>query len=291
MEFTPSPERGDHSFSLLEEKNHAFLLSVEERVKSALPLTLRIVESSCALQVRIGERAQATVFVSISSPAEAEISIDVAVGDGASLALILLEESASFPRRITQSARIGASAHLQLLAVTLGANTEHTLQSRVEGVKGKSDIDWIFYARDAERQSLSARNIFGAREGGGEITMKGVAQDRGAVACNGMIEIGLPGAGTNTYLTQNILMLDRTAKVDAIPGLEIKTNDVKASHSATVTRVTEEDLFYFGARGIPEKAARGMFVQGFLGELLGRIADAKIRALVQGQVERKFAGV
>ena len=67
-----------------------------------------------------------------------------------------------------------------------------------------------------------------------------------------MIEIGPEGTGTDACLTQEVLMLDPTAKVDAIPALEIRTNDVKASHSASVSRVTEEDLFYFGSRGLDQ---------------------------------------
>lgn len=83
-------------------------------------------------------------------------------------------------------------------------------------------------------------------------------------------------------------MLDKTAKVDAIPGLEIKTNDVKASHSATVSRVTEEDLFYFAARGIIEKEARRMFVEGFLGEMVGKIGSQTAREEILASVEGKY---
>ncbi len=76
-------------------------------------------------------------------------------------------------------------------------------------------------------------------------------------------------------------MLDKTANVDAIPGLEIRTNDVKASHSATVSRVTEEDLFYFRSRGIDPVTARHMFVEGFLYDLAERIYNPDLRERVR----------
>ena len=103
--------------------------------------------------------------------------------------------------------------------------------------------------------------------------MKGIAQDKAHAAAHGIIMIGPQGNGTDTYLTQSVLMLDATAKVDAVPALEIKTNDVKASHSASVARVSPEDLFYFASRGIPAKEARQMFVEGFLGEVVQRFPD------------------
>jgi Fe-S cluster assembly scaffold protein SufB len=131
--------------------------------------------------------------------------------------------------------------------------------------------------RGKERQELSVHNVFGAPHGGGEITLKGVAEDAAFATVNGMIEITERGKGTDTYLTEDVLMLDPTAKIDAVPGLEIRTNDVKASHSATVSRVTAEDLFYFRSRGIDAATARDMYVDGFLGDLLARIKHDDLR--------------
>lgn len=179
---------------------------------------------------------------------------------------------------IRQTAEIAAGAHLHWINVTLGGGIDQSLISTCTGDGAVSTIDWVFRASDQEKQVLSAKNIFCASNGGGEITMKGVAEGKAHVGASGMIEIGPKGTGTHTYLSQHVLMLDPSAKVDAIPGLEIKTNDVKASHSATVSRVTPEDLFYFGARGIAEEEARRMYIDGFFGDLLLRIADPKARA-------------
>ena len=150
-------------------------------------------------------------------------------------------------------------------------------------------MDWIFYARDKEQYTLTATNTFEAQNGGGEITMQGVAEHTAHVLCNGLINIGLGGKGTDTYLTESVLMLDPTAKVDAIPGLEIKTNDVKASHSATVSRVTAEDLYYFAARGIPTVEARQMFIVGFLGGRLEKIVNSNIRESIEGALMQKYS--
>lgn len=159
------------------------------------------------------------------------------------------------------------------------------LVSELRGEHATSSINWISYAKGTAKHTLTATNRFLARGGRGEIVMKGVAEETGTVKCSGMIEIGENGTGTETHLTQHVLMLDRTAKVDAIPGLEIRTNDVKASHSATVSRVKPEDLFYFQSRGIDERTARRMYVEGFLQGLLESIADRKIRQTCKDAME------
>jgi len=176
-----------------------------------------------------------------------------------------------------QAAEIAAGAHLHWINVTVGDGIEQSLVATCTGDGAVSAVDWVFRAGKSDRQKLSVRNVFASSRGGGEITMKGVAEDTAHVDASGMIEIGVQGGGTHTYLTQNVLMLDPTAKVDAIPGLEIKTNDVKASHSATVSRVTEEDLFYFGARGIAEAQARQMYIEGFLGEIVEHIENGALQ--------------
>jgi Fe-S cluster assembly protein SufD len=131
--------------------------------------------------------------------------------------------------------------------------------------------------KGTEKQSVDVRNVFDATNGAGEITLKGIAEEKALAVCNGMIEITERGRGTDTYLTEDVLMLDSTAKVDAIPGLEIRTNDVKASHSATVSRVTAEDLFYLQSRGIDVLTARRMFVDGFLAGLAESISHTALR--------------
>jgi len=216
--------------------------------------------------------------------------VQVIVGEGANVEYVS-QQTAGGNAHMTLSHRstVANGGSVRWLMATLGGvEVEHTLQSTQEGSNALSDINWLFFAHGKEKQRLSARNIFAGRDGRGEITMKGVAEGHAHTHCDGMIEIGLKGGGTDTYLTQEVLMLDTTAKVDAIPGLEIRTNDVKASHSATVSRVTDEDLFYFAARGIEERDAKKMFVMGFLRELTEKMQDQTMREALVGALEAKY---
>lgn len=232
-----------------------------------------------------GERqTEHTVFVRCTGSG----SITIEAEEGSKLTVVcLVDSSVQGPLKIEQRVRVEGSAYVHMHNITL-ANAEHSLVSELHGADATSTVDWIFYAKGAMRQVVSAKNVFMGRSGRGEITMKGVAEDRGHVRCDGMIEIGEGGTGTDTYLTEEVLMLDPTAKIDAIPGLEIRTNDVKASHSATVARVTPEDLFYFQSRGIPKKLARKLYIQGFLGDLTEKIADPDIRLEVLRAIEKAY---
>ena len=72
---------------------------------------------------------------------------------------------------------------------------------------------------------------------------------------------------TDAYQTNNNLILDDSADVKSIPGLEILADDVKCSHGATVGRIDDEELYYLKARGIPEKDAQKLIVQGFFNQV------------------------
>lgn len=248
-------------------------------------------EAHSHLWVSIGERSEVTVVIHLKGSGEIHHAIEVHVAPEAQCTILTINRAASDATlKMYQHGRTGSGATIRWQNVTLGGGkVDHQLVSTVIGPDGESAVDWMFYAKQTERYDLNVRNVFNAPNGRGEILMRGIAEQKGHALCRGLIEIGLKGGGTNTYLTQEVLMLDATSKVDAIPSLEIKTNDVKASHSATIARVTEEDLFYFGARGIAPVDARRMFVLGFLGDITSRISDEAMREELVGLIEQKYS--
>ncbi len=258
------------------------------RLSEGHPAQLALSDSSTHLQLHAEARSSGHIMLQIEENVS-QCGIEIVIDDEAEwdVTVITIARS-SVPLHVRQQHTIGTGATLRLHIVTLHPTITYDVRSHVIGMNSESGIDWMFYAKGSEKQALNVRNIFDGRDGRGEILMRGIAEQQSHAECKGMIEIGLKGGGTNTYLTQEVLMLDPTSKVDAVPGLEIKTNDVKASHSATVARITEEDLFYFGARGISPHEARRMFVLGFLGDITERIPDAVAREEVIEMIEQKY---
>ncbi len=262
-----------------------------------LTLTCRSSWAATHLLIIVGHDATVSFFEDLRSDSATpdrrtlwSHAVEIVAGDGAQVAFTSLQATDSRAELwLQQRARLGRGARCMVRNATLGgAKVTQAYRSQLAGDDATSSLEWMFYAKGSERYTLSARNVFDARNGGGEITMKGIAEQTAHVRCDGLIDIGLHGGGTDTYLTQEVLMLDSSAKVDAVPGLEIKTNDVKASHSATVARITEEDLFYFGARGIPRQEARHMFIRGFLEDIAEGVGDEGAREAITVVIEEKM---
>lgn len=241
-------------------------------------------DGSVVVRVPAGVRLAAPIVLDDAG----RLRLDVHIGKDASAIVVLVIPPGGKPVVTAQQSTVAAGGAIHWQMIVLGGNVEQSIVSRLAGRGARSTIDVAFYATQSDRQRISAQNLFQAADGGGQITIKGVAEHKAHVVCNGMIDIGLQGRGTDTFLREEVLMLDPTARVDAVPGLEIKTNDVKASHSATVSRMNREDLFYFASRGIPEAQARRMFVRGFLDEIVNRIDDAETREHAGKLIARKY---
>ncbi len=242
---------------------------------------------------RVGDDTTLTILEELAPEKSAKQwshGVELIIGKNAHVTYISLSAlNSTEPQKIFHCSSIEQGGSVHWCNLTVGtAPITHSLSSSLIGDNARSSVDWAAYARREEHFHLSTHNSFFAKNGGGEITMRAVAEEKAKVKCLGMIEIGEQGQGTDTYLTEDVLMLDATAKIDAIPALEIRTNDVKASHSATIARLTEEELFYIASRGISPTSARKMYLLGYLESVLEHCEkDVQERALLL--LDEKYA--
>ncbi len=94
--------------------------------------------------------------------------------------------------------------------------------------------------------------------------LKGVAEDEGKLSIKGTIIINQNCHQSNSFLTERVLLLSDQASVEITPDLEILTDDVSCSHAASISNLNKSQLFYLMSRGLSEKAAEKLIVDGFL---------------------------
>ncbi len=121
----------------------------------------------------------------------------------------------------------------------------------------------------------------------GRVIQKSILKNKSKSLFKGMIRIKENASKSNSYLSGRSILLDKGAKSDAIPGLEIFTNDVKATHSASVAQIDEEQIFYLGTRCLSKSEAERTIVEGFL-EPLSRKMSTQIRAWIAYLIESKW---
>ncbi|MBP7018359.1 SufD family Fe-S cluster assembly protein [Candidatus Saccharibacteria bacterium] len=116
---------------------------------------------------------------------------------------------------------------------------------------------------------------FAAARTQGDITVKAVVAGKGELNLTGNLIIEKSGINARGFLKQDILLLSESARAKATPQLEIKTDEVRASHSATVGQVDQEQLFYLQARGLNKREAIATIVKSFLSETIEQLAISR----------------
>ena len=119
---------------------------------------------------------------------------------------------------------------------------------------------------------------------------KYVLDDNASGAFAGKVLVRHGAQHTESQQTNRNICLTRQARMFTQPQLEIYADDVKCSHGATVGQLDEKAMFYMRQRGIPEKEARMMLMQAFVGEVIGHIALEPLRDRLNRLVEKRFRG-
>lgn len=98
------------------------------------------------------------------------------------------------------------------------------------------------------------------------IVTRGVASGASRTLYRGLIDMKEGVHRVKGEQDAKFLVMSKTAKVDAIPSLDIASNDVTCVHKLAVTHVKEGDVFYPKLRGLSDDESRSMFLEGHMAE-------------------------
>jgi Fe-S cluster assembly protein SufB/Fe-S cluster assembly protein SufD len=120
-----------------------------------------------------------------------------------------------------------------------------------------------------------------------KIIEKSILKDHSKSLFKGMIRISKNANKSRSFLSGRSILLSKDAKSDSIPSLEILTNDVKATHSASVSQIDDELIFYLQSRCLNKRDAERIIIEGFL-EPMSRSMSYQIRAWIAYLIESKW---
>lgn len=149
-----------------------------------------------------------------------------------------------------------------------------------------SNINFLAFVigKNNEKFNLKTNSNHFEGETNAYYTVKTVLFDRSEMDYVGYLNIHKNAQIIDSHLSHHTLLLSPDAKVKTVPSLEIEADDVKAGHSATIGRIDDEMLFYLKSRGIGEKEAKALLVQGFIKEGLEKLEDEKIRQILDQEL-------
>ncbi|QQG49387.1 MAG: Fe-S cluster assembly protein SufD [archaeon] len=176
-------------------------------------------------------------------------------------------------------------------ALALGASVSRSrMNFLLDGRGSQAEGFEIFFTDAKQRYDFESNLRHNSPDSTGSTQARGVLKGESQTIFKGMIKIVNAAKNSRSYLAHHAMILGRSARSDGIPGLEIDNNEVKATHSASVAQIDEEQLFYLEARGLPPDEARKMVVLGFFEPVLSRVPIESTREGARFMIEGKWLG-
>lgn len=160
----------------------------------------------------------------------------------------------------------------------------------MDGPGSSSHSVMVFFADGEQHLDLLNSMEHRGEHSESDIVARGVLAGGARGICRAVTHIRRGARDSGAYQRGNILVLTKQARADANPTVLVEENEVRrAGHAATVGQVDREQLFYLMSRGLPEKVAVRLIVEGFLQPVLERIpiraVHDRIRQLVAAKLE------
>ena len=120
------------------------------------------------------------------------------------------------------------------------------------------------------------------------IISKSISKGGGRATYRGLLKVHKGAHGAKSNVVCDALLLDPQSRSDTYPVIEIDEDDVSVGHEATVSKVSDEQLFYLMSRGMNQEEAASMIVQGFIEPLAKELPmeySIELNRLIQLQME------
>jgi Fe-S cluster assembly protein SufB len=132
------------------------------------------------------------------------------------------------------------------------------------GPGAHGEILSIAFAGKGQVQDAGGKIIHAAPHTSSVVTSKSISKGGGRTVYRGLLKVVAGASGSKSNVVCDALILDEQSASDTVPTIEIEESNVTIGHEATVSKVSEEQLFYLQSRGIDEHRAATLIVSGFI---------------------------
>ena len=132
------------------------------------------------------------------------------------------------------------------------------------GPNAKGEALSVAFASEGQYQDTGAKMVHMAPHTSSTIVSKSISQGGGRSAYRGLVRVNKRAHHSSSAVRCDALLVDDISRSDTYPYNDIRTDEVSMAHEATVSKVSEDQLFYLMQRGMTEEEAMAMIVRGFV---------------------------
>ena len=132
------------------------------------------------------------------------------------------------------------------------------------GPHARGEVLSVAMAGEGQFQDTGAKMVHMAPHTSSNIVSKSVARGGGRAAYRGLVQVNKGAKHSHSNVECDALLVDTISRSDTYPYVDVREDDVTLGHEATVSKVSDDQLFYLMSRGIEEDEAMAMVVRGFV---------------------------
>ena len=168
---------------------------------------------------------------------------------------------------VTKRAIVEEDGYMQWVDGNLGSGVTMKYPSCIlKGDNARANSVSIAYAKKEQNLDAGAKMIHIGKNTKSNILSKSIAEGGGIANYRGTVKIGGNATGSEATIKCDTILLDDISKSDTIPKNIVLNSDSTLEHEATVSKVSEEKLFYLMSKGLDEDAAKELIILGFISD-------------------------
>ncbi len=204
-------------------------------------------------------------------------SIDCYLAPAAQLTMLYDQDSNNNQSLVARTTfYLAKESMLNYALITTGSKVNKLwLDIMLQGSGAQAHVRGVYLLSDSESIDITSAQMHQKSHTTSSLVLKGIVQGQAHAVYRGTIFIDKQAGRTNASQENKNILLSTAARAHSIPSLEVLNHDVQCSHGSAVGQFDKEQLFYAQARGLEEKAAKKLLLEGFLSDLFSSF-DAKI---------------
>jgi len=166
---------------------------------------------------------------------------------------------------VTKRALVEEDGHMEWIDGNIGSKINMKYPACIlKGDRAKGTTISIAFAGEGMNQDTGAKMIHIGKDTTSKIISKSMSAKGGRVNYRGLIQHNKSAIGAKSNVECDTIILDDISVSDTLPYNIVKNNQAQVQHEATVSKVSEEQLFYLMSRGLTEEQATEMIIMGFI---------------------------
>ena len=158
----------------------------------------------------------------------------------------------------------------------------------MKGRRARGEVISIALAGDGQHQDTGAKMIHAADETTSNIVSKSISVGTGRATYRGLVNVPrhLKGCKNNTEC--DALLINTNSRTDTYPAITVRGTGNACQHEASVSQVSEEQIFYMQQRGLTEGQAMSLSVNGFVNDLVSKFPmeySVELKRLIDLEME------